>query len=244
MTSTLGGPWRLLRRRPDLAKLVGAGLVSLTGDWLLAIGLTYAVYDLTGSTMASAGVFLTSLLPQVLVGLVAGVLVDRWDRRRTMIAANLVLAVGLLPLLLVDGAGLIWVVYPVLVFEAVVETFFAPAEQAMLPRVVDDSDSAELVTANALNGQAQNLSRLAGGALGGVLAASAASRSWRSRTPSPSSSPLCSWPGSVRRARSRLAKRAPRTSSGAGSPSSAPTGWRARGSRWAPGRCACSAPSG
>ena len=171
MTSTLGEPWRLLRRRPDLARLVGAAMVSLTGDWLLAVGLTYAVYDLTGSTMASAGVFLTSLLPQVLVGLVAGVLVDRWDRRRTMIAANLLLAVGLLPLLLVDGAGLIWVVYPVLVLEAVVETFFAPAEQAMLPRVVDDTDSAELVTANALNGQAQNLSRLVGGALGGVLAA-------------------------------------------------------------------------
>ena len=171
MTSVLGRPWRLLRRRPDLARLVGAGLVSLTGDWLLAVGLTYAVYDLTGSTMASAGVFLTSLLPQVLVGLVAGVLVDRWDRRRTMIAANLLLAVGLLPLLLVNGAGLIWVVYPVLVFESVVQTFFAPAEQAMLPRVVDDSDSAELVAANALNGQAQNLSRLVGGALGGVLAA-------------------------------------------------------------------------
>ncbi len=171
MTSTLGEPWHLLRRRPDLARLVGAAMVSLAGDWLLSVGLTYAVYDLTGSTMASAGVFLTALLPQVLVGLLAGVLVDRWDRRRTMVAANLVLAVGLLPLLLVDGGGLIWVVYPVLVLEAAVETFFAPAEQAMLPRVVDDTDSAELVTANALNGQAQNLSRLVGGALGGVLAA-------------------------------------------------------------------------
>jgi MFS family permease len=171
MTSTLGGPWRLLRRRPDLARLVGAALVSLTGDWLLAIGLTYAVYDLTGSTMASAGVFLTSLLPQVLGGLVAGVLVDRWDRRRTMVVANLVLAAGLLPLLLVDDAGSIWVVYPVLVLEAVVETLFAPAEQALLPRVVDASDSSELVTANALNGQAGNVARLVGGAVGGVLAA-------------------------------------------------------------------------
>ncbi len=171
MTSTLGGPWRLLRRRPDLARLVSASLVSLTGDWMVAVGLTYAVYDLTGSTMASAGVFLTSLLPQVLVGLVAGVLVDRWDRRRTMIAANLLLAVGLLPLLLVDGPGLIWVVYPVLVFEAVLETLFAPAEQAMLPRVVEESDSAELITANALNDQARNVARLVGGAVGGVLAA-------------------------------------------------------------------------
>ena len=61
MTSSLAGPWRLLRRRPDLARLLGAALVSLTGDWLLAVGLSYAVYDLTGSTMASAGVFLTAL---------------------------------------------------------------------------------------------------------------------------------------------------------------------------------------
>ena len=52
-----------------------------------------------------------------------------------MIAANLLLAAGLLPLLLVDGPGLIWVVYPVLALEAVVETLFAPAEQAMLPEV-------------------------------------------------------------------------------------------------------------
>src|SRR4051794_33835118 len=171
MTSAWSTPWRLLRRRPDLGRLVGAGLVSMTGDWLLAVGLSYAVYDLTGSTMASAGAFLTALVPQVLTGLVAGVLVDRWDRRRTMVVANLLLAVGLLPLLLVDGPGLIWVVYPVLVLEAAVETFFAPAEQAMLPRLVDEEVPAELVTANALNGQAQNLSRLLGGALGGVLAA-------------------------------------------------------------------------
>jgi MFS family permease len=143
----------------------------MTGDWLLSVGLTYAVYDLTGSTMASAGVFLTALLPQVLVGLVAGVLVDRWDRRRTMLVANLVLAAGLLPLLLVSDAGSIWVVYPVLVLEAVVETLFAPAEQAMLPRVVGDSDTGHLVTANALNDQARNVARLTGGALGGVLAA-------------------------------------------------------------------------
>src|SRR3954451_17513941 len=128
MTSAVAAPWRLLRRRTDLARLIGAALVSMTGDWVVAIGLSYAVYDLTGSTMASAGVFLTSLVPQVVAGLVAGVMVDRWDRRRTMVVANLLLAVGLLPLLLVDGAGLIWVVYPVLVFEAVVETFFAPAE--------------------------------------------------------------------------------------------------------------------
>ena len=167
----LRAPWQLLRRHRDLRLLLGAGLVSMTGDWLLGVGLTYAVYAITGSTLASAVTLLASFLPQVLVGLVAGVFVDRWDRKRTMVVANVLLAVGLLPLVLLDVADRIWVVYVVLAWEAVVEVFFTPAEQAMLPRLVTADDEAELVVANALNGQVQQLSRLIGGALGGVAAA-------------------------------------------------------------------------
>jgi Na+/melibiose symporter-like transporter len=167
----LRAPLVLLRRRRDLRLLLGAGLVSMTGDWLLGVGLTYAVYALTGSTLASAVTLLASFVPQVVVGLVAGVFVDRWDRRRTMVATNLLLALGLLPLVLLEVADRIWVVYLVLAWEAVVEVFFAPAEQALLPRVVDEQDDAELVTANALNAQVQQLARLVGGALGGLAAA-------------------------------------------------------------------------
>jgi Na+/melibiose symporter-like transporter len=175
MTSNGGmrGPWRLLRTHRDLRLLLAAGLVSMTGDWLLGVGLTYAVYALTGSTLASAATLLAAFVPQVVAGLVAGVFVDRWDRKRTMVGANLLLALGLLPLVLLDTADRIWLVYPVLVWEALVEMFFAPAEQAMLPRVVGEGEHAEgdLVMANALNAQNQNLSRLLGGALGGVAAA-------------------------------------------------------------------------
>jgi Na+/melibiose symporter-like transporter len=164
----LRAPGRLLRSARDLRFLLGAGLVSMTGDWLLGVGLAYSVYALTGSTLASAAALLSSFVPQVVVGSVAGVFVDRWDRKRTMVVANLVLAVGLLPLLLVSGAQQIWLVYVVLAAESVVEVFFAPAEQAMLPRVVPDAD---LVAANGLNGQARNLARLVGSGLGGVTAA-------------------------------------------------------------------------
>src|SRR3954449_2462376 len=163
----VGAPWRLLSRRRDLRLLLAAGLVSMTGDWILGIGLTYSVYAITGSTLASAVTLLASFIPQVVVGSVAGVFVDRWDRTRTMVVCNLLLAVGLAPLLLVDTVKAIWVVYVVLVWESVLEVFFAPAEQALLPRLVEDD---ELVTANAPNGQNQNVSRLIGSARGGIAA--------------------------------------------------------------------------
>jgi MFS family permease len=164
----LRAPGRLLGGAPDLRLLLAAGLVSMTGDWLLGVGLAYSVYALTGSTLASAATLLSSFVPQIIVGSVAGVFVDRWDRKRTMVVANLVLATGLLPLLLVSGVHRIWLVYVVLAAESVVEVFFAPAEQAMLPRVVPDAD---LVAANGLNGQVSNLARLVGSGLGGVTAA-------------------------------------------------------------------------
>src|SRR4051795_4935667 len=115
----------LLREHRDLRLLLSAGLVSMTGDWVLSVGLVYTVYAVTGSTLASAGALLAAFVPQVVVGLFAGVFVDRWSRARTMVAGNLLLAVGLLPLLLVDGSDRIWIVYAVLAATSVVEVFVA-----------------------------------------------------------------------------------------------------------------------
>jgi len=140
----------------------------MAGDWILTIGLIYKVYATTGSTVASALAMASAFAPQVLLGAVAGVFADRWDRKRTMIAADLLLAAGLLPLLLVRGAGQVWIVFAVMFWEGAVQQFFSPAEQAMVPRLVPDD---ELVTANAASGQVANVSRLAGSALGGILAA-------------------------------------------------------------------------
>jgi len=158
----------MLTGRRDLRLVLSAGFISLTGDWILMIGLIYRVYAVTGSTVASALTIASSFAPQVLLGAVAGVFADRWDRKRTMITADLLLAAGLLPLLLVRGAAQVWIVFAVMFWEGSVQQFFSPAEQAMVPRLVPDD---ELVTANAVNGQVSNVSRLAGSALGGILAA-------------------------------------------------------------------------
>jgi Na+/melibiose symporter-like transporter len=160
--------WGVLARQRDYRLMLSAGLISLIGDWLLRTGLAFQVYVLTGSTLASGGLLLASFLPAVLLGSLAGVFVDRWDRRTTMIVTNLLNALVLLPLLAVHGVSTIGIVYGVVLAQACLQQFFSPAEQSLVPVLVD---SEQLVTANALNSQIRDLSRLIGAALGGILAA-------------------------------------------------------------------------
>jgi Na+/melibiose symporter-like transporter len=154
--------------QPGVGLLLGAGLISLTGDWVLRVGLAYYVYALTGSTLASAGMLLASFIPQIALSSLAGVFVDRWDPKRAMVVTNLALSAGLLPLFLVRHPRDVWVVYVVMAWEGAVQQFFAPAEQKMLPLIADPE---QLPTVNALFGQNRDASRLLGAALGGVLVA-------------------------------------------------------------------------
>ena len=160
--------WRLLTGHRDLRLVLLAALVSRAGDWILITGLLYHVYVLTGSTVASALTMLSSFLPQVLLGPIAGVFADRWDRKLTMILADLLLAAGLLPLLAVHGRSQVWIVFAVLTWEGTIEQFFSPAQLAMIPRLVPRE---QLTAANALNGQVSDVARLAGSALGGIIIA-------------------------------------------------------------------------
>ena len=155
-------------RQRGLQLLLTAGLISLTGDWIMRVGLAYYIYALTGSTLASATMLLASFVPQIVLSSVAGVFADRWNTKPTMIISNLLLAAGLLPLLALHRADQVWIIYLVTAWEGCVQQFFVPAQQSALPALTDD---AYLVTANALNGQASDVSRLAGSAAGGVLAA-------------------------------------------------------------------------
>lgn len=158
--------WQLLARHRDYRLLVAAGLVSAVGDRLLGVGLAFLVYDRTGSTAASAVMFVVSVLPQVLLASAAGVLVDRWDRRRTLAVAYLVQAGVLAPLLFARDGERVWLLYVVAAAAAVVEQLSIPAEQALVPHLVP---AEQLVAANAVNGQASHLARLAGAGLGGVV---------------------------------------------------------------------------
>jgi MFS family permease len=95
----------------------------------------------------------------------AGVFVDRWDRRRLLVVTNLLQALAVVALLLVD-AGSLWVVYVVAAAQSAVASFSQPAESALLPSLVPPED---LVPANALNVLNNQVGRLVGTPLGAVL---------------------------------------------------------------------------
>jgi MFS family permease len=153
-----------LRRRP-FALLWAGALVSDLGDWMLLIGLPVFVFQLTGSALTTSTVFVAELVPALVVGQLGGVLVDRWDRRRILIAASLLQALLLLPLLAVDSADRLWIVYIVAAAQSGLARVCSPATAALIPSLVPRD---ELAAANAMNAVGSSVARLVGAPLGGL----------------------------------------------------------------------------
>jgi len=152
-------------RHRNFALLWLGGLISFVGDWALFIALPVFVYDLTGSTLATGAMFMAQSLPRLLLGSLAGVFVDRWDRRRTMIVANLLSAAVLLLLLLVRTPADLWLLYMVAFVQTTVTLFFSPAESALVPHLVGED---QLLHANTLTALNWELTRLIAPPLGGL----------------------------------------------------------------------------
>jgi MFS family permease len=151
----------------DFRLLWVSRLVSTLGSWLLVVAVPAYVFTLTNSVAATGLTLAAEFLPPMLLGPVAGVLVDRWDRRRVMLVADVARAVAVLLLLLVHEPGDIWLVYLALVVESVGTVVFRPAAQAHTPMLVGTGTS--LSSANALNAVTDGTVRLLGAPLGGAL---------------------------------------------------------------------------
>jgi MFS family permease len=153
---------------PAFRRLWAAGLISDTGDWLLFIALPLVVFQLTGSALGTSIAFLLELVPAVVLAPLAARLIGRFDRRWIMVAVNIGQALALLPLLWVNEVADLPLAYAVIFVHASLSTLFEPAKNTLLPDLVDTE---RLVSANALIGLNQNLGRLIGGPLGGILLA-------------------------------------------------------------------------
>jgi len=157
----------VLRRR-NYGLLWTAQLISMIGDWAMFAALPFFVYEITGSVLATGMMFMIQVVPPLVLGSVAGVFVDRWDRRWTMIGSSLFRGAVLLILLGVRSAEMIWLVYLAGFLESAATQFFGPANNALLPTLVEED---QLLTANSLDSLGENSARLIGPALGGALLA-------------------------------------------------------------------------
>lgn len=165
MAAPLSRQLRLLERAPAFRLLFLATLGSSIGTWLAAIALTIDVFDRTGSGKWVSALLIADFLPSILVGLLLGSLVDRLQRRRLMVGADLVRLAAFCYLPFAGSAGAIVAAAAVV---GLANGFFMPAVFAGLPNLVDD---AELPFANSLLQVTDNLSYLVGPLIGGALVA-------------------------------------------------------------------------
>jgi MFS family permease len=134
---------------------------------MVVYGLTVLIYSMTNSNSAVSFLLLTFLVPGVLFSAVAGVYVDRLDRRHILIATNLLRAASF-GLMLIVGHYLV-AIYALNIFVSTVTTFFAPAEASMIPMLVPRS---QLLAANGLFTLTMNAAFALGFALLGPLVVS------------------------------------------------------------------------
>ena len=154
-------------RKPAFTRLWLAQLISTIGSSLTDLAAGILVFRLTGSALAVGLVLMASAVPSLVFGLVAGVFVDRFDRKKILIAADVIRAalVASIPLGIAT-AGVAWL-YVIVLLNAAVAQFFDPAHESVIPEVADE---AELASADAFLSISSFGSTAIGFAAAGLLA--------------------------------------------------------------------------
>ena len=162
---------QLLAGNADFRRLWTGQVVSEIGDWLNNIAVLALAIQLAGDGQVGLAIAVYAIarhLPLFLFGPVAGVVVDRADRRRVMIAADILRALLALGFLLADRAHSLAVIYAVGASLFSVSSFFNAAKRATVPNLV--RDTGELLAANSLSASTTAATIAVGSALGGIAA--------------------------------------------------------------------------
>lgn len=173
MVVTQGNFLTILRKRRDFRLLWLGQIIARLGDIFYWLALLITVNELTSSTLAMGFTTISLALPQLLLGLPAGVLVDRFDRRKVMIASGVLRGGLVLFCLLVGSREQVWIFYLVGFLMSAISVFFFPARQAVTPSLVAEE---ELLGANALLETSRTLAMLMGAAAAGFVIAYAGAK--------------------------------------------------------------------
>jgi len=158
----------ILRTNRNFRLLFFGQAISQLGDWFNSVAVYALLLDLTGSATAVAWMMIVQYLPVALVGPAAGVVVDRVNRRKLMIAADLVRGFLIFGLLLVRRADQVWIAYVVMACTMAASGFFEPARTATIPNV---TTADELLPANAVSSATWSAMLAVGASVGGLATA-------------------------------------------------------------------------
>ena len=159
-----------LRRHRNYRLFFSGQIVSLSGTWMQNVALAWFVVELTRSPLAVGVLAFCRFLPFTLFGLFSGVVADRFDNRRLMIAtqvSSMLVSIALAALAF-SGAARLWHVYVLAALGGTALVFDAPARHALTFQMVGRD---ELPNAVALNASIFNASRIVGPAIAGVVIA-------------------------------------------------------------------------
>jgi CRP-like cAMP-binding protein len=158
-------PYAIFRNR-SFTLLWTAQLISTAGSALTSLAAGILIFRITGSALSVGLMLMATAAPSLLVGLVAGVFVDRWNRKQIMIAADLLRAsvVFLIPLFV--GFHIAWL-YVLVALSSGITQFFEPANESVLPEIASEP---ELAAANSLIGISSFGSTAIGFAASGLIA--------------------------------------------------------------------------
>ncbi|MGA2602487.1 MAG: MFS transporter [Bryobacteraceae bacterium] len=145
--------------------------VSLIGTWMTRLATSWLVYRLTGSTLLLGVISFASQIPTFLLAPLAGVWVDRWERRRVLLITQFLAALQslLLAALTLSGRITIAEIVWLSIFQGLINAFDMPARQSFLVQMVEGRT--DLSNAIALNSTMVNSARLLGPALAGIIIA-------------------------------------------------------------------------
>jgi len=154
-------------RSPGFRPLLGSSIASSVGGSISGVAVNWLVYHYTGSALDIAYVGLTGIVPGIVLGLFAGVLADRYNRRQLMVTADLVrmTVMGVLAAALYLTGFSLFLVLAVMTLVYTFSTLFNPASQAILPRLVPVE---QLESANGLLSALSQAASTIGAGAGGL----------------------------------------------------------------------------
>ena len=156
----------LLKNNPTFRRLWMGLAISMMGEWFSTVALFVLIYTLTGSELGIGLLFVIRMFSMAFPQIFTGMLADRFSRKKIMIWSNLLSAIAVLSLLLVNDENDVWLIYAISALLMALHAVFIPAESASIPNVTKEN---ELLTANALNSATWSAALCLGASIGGFV---------------------------------------------------------------------------